>query len=371
MKSIAYVGLDAHPDTTTICILDEKSPLPVDLVRVDTTRDKVVSALRPYASQYDLRCCYEASSTGYVMQRWLNDAHMGCAVIAPSLIPRRTGRRVKTDRIDALKLASLYRAGELTSVRVPTQEEESDRRLVRMHDQLTKDVSETKTHINQFLRELGHVYREGTRWTQRHWSWLRKHSFTGSDALVWSEYLGMIEYKMARLAEIDKSIAKLASSSKYANDVKVLCCLRGIGTLTAMVLLTEVVDFSRFPSAEKLMSYFGVVPSENSSGGTQRQGAITKTGNSHCRRVVIEAAHKYTRKPRLSKELKARQEGQSAEVVAHCTLAQHRLHKKYWSIANRKAPQKATVAVARELTGFIWAIMTGHCSQREPKAVAV
>jgi transposase len=325
--------------------------------------------VRPYAAEYDLRCCYEASSCGYVLHRWLKDANIACDVIAPSLIPRRAGRRVKTDRIDALKLASLYRAGELTSVRVPTREEESDRRLVRMHDQLTKDITETKVHINQFLRELEHVYRDGTRWTARHWAWLKKLSFKGSDATIWSEYLGLLEYKMARLAQIDKAIAELALTPKYAKDVKVLCCLRGIGILTAMVLLTEVVDFSRFPTAAKLMAYFGVVPSENSSGGTQRQGAITKTGNAHCRRVLIEAAHKYTRKPHLSKNLKARQEGQPGEIVAHCVLAQHRLYKKYWSIANRKAPQKATVAVARELAGFIWAIMTEHCSQREPKAV--
>lgn len=370
MKSIAYVGLDGHPETTTICILGEKSSLPIELVRVDTDRNKVVGALLPYAAEYDLRCCYEASSIGYVMHRWLRDSDIECAVIAPSLIPRRAGRRVKTDRIDALKLASLYRAGELTPVRVPTQEEESDRRLVRLRDQVSKDVTETKVHINQFLRELGLVYRDGTRWTERHWIWLKQLSFTGSDAVVWDEYLGMLTYKMARLAELDKAIAKLASTLKYDKDVKLLCCLRGVGILTAMVLLTEVVDFSRFPSADKLMAYFGVVPSENSSGGTQRQGAITKTGNTHCRRVLIEAAHKYTRKPRISKDLQARQEGQSAEVVAHCMFAQHRLYKKYWSIAGRKAPQKATVAVARELAGFIWAIMTGHCSPREPKPVA-
>lgn len=370
MKSIAYVGLDVHPETSTICILGEKSPLPIELVRVDTDRSKVIAALRPYAAKYDLHCCYEASSVGYVIHRWLKDVKIECAVIAPSLIPRRAGRRVKTDRIDALKLASLYRAGELTSVRVPTQEEESDRRLVRMRDQISKDVTETKVHINQFLKELGLVYRDGTRWTQRHWAWLGQQSFTGSDKMVWDEYMAMLAYKMARLAEMDKAIAKLASTPKYAKDVRVLCCLRGVGILTAMVLLTEVVDFSRFPSAAKLMAYFGVVPSESSSGGTQRQGAITKTGNTHCRRVLIEAAHKYTRKPCLSKELRGRQEGQTAEVVAHCILAQHRLHKKYWSIASRKAPQKATVAVARELAGFIWAIMTGHCSPRESQAVA-
>ncbi len=137
-----------------------------------------------------------------------------------------------------------------------------------------------------------------------------------------------------------------------------------------MVLLTEVVDFTRFGTAEKLMAYFGVVPSEHSSGGTQHQGMITKTGNAHCRRVLVEAAHKYVRKPKLSRQLKERQEGQSAEIVAHCWLAQHRLHKKYWTIASRKAPQKAVVAVARELAGFIWAIMTEHCTKRELKAAA-
>jgi transposase len=365
MKSIAYVGLDVHESTTSIELIGEHGVLPIDRAKVPTERGALTRYLGRFASDFDLRCCYEASGCGYLVHRWLTAAGISCEVIAPSLIPKRTGRRVKTDRIDAHKLATLYRSGELTAVHVPTAEEESSRRLVRLHDQMAKDVAKTKNHINKFLSSLGLIYRDGSRWTQRHWTWLRSQKVSGTDALVFSEYMALLEYKISRLQAVDCALYEMAKAPQYDKGVRSLCCYRGIGILSAMVFLTEVVDFARFGTPEQLMSYFGLVPSENSSGTKERHGSITKTGNSHCRRAVVEAAWKYARKPRMSRELKARQAGEEAELVAHSMRAQHRLHSKYWSIANRKCPQKAAVAVARELTGFIWAAMTGHYAPRE------
>lgn len=364
MASIAYVGLDVHKDTISVCVMPAEGMIPIDQARLDADRVALLRCLARWQGQYELRCCYEASGCGYVVYRWLDKAGIACEVIAPSLIPKRSGRRVKTDRIDARKLACLYRAGELTAVRVPSPEEESARRLVRFYDVLSKEVAQTKNQLNKFLSAQGVEYSGKSRWTRGHWAWLRSLALTGPDALVLSEYLGLLEYQTARRDAVDQAIAELAQTEPYREGVAKLSCLRGIRTLTAMVLLTEIGDFARFASPGALMSYLGLVPSEHSSGGKERQGSITKTGNTHGRRVIVEAAWKYAFKPLLSPQLKKRQVGQSASVVAHSWTAQHRLYKKYWSIAARKPPHKAAVAVARELIGFVWAIMTDHCTPK-------
>lgn len=369
MRSIAYVGLDVHKESIVAAVFvgDEQEPRIEKTFVNDSLAVKKV--FKRWREDYDLRCCYEASSCGYVLQRWLDGMGVTCEIAAPSLIPTRPGDRVKTDRRDAKKLAKLYRAGELTMIHIPSQKEESVRGLVRCREVLSKEVRQSRHYILKFLQLRGFIYREGENWTQKHWRYLRSLSFDGEDGIVWQEYLALLDYKLDRLVALDKHIEELAFSDAYKEIVGRLRCLRGIDTQTAMVLVSEIGDFTRFASPGQLMSYLGTTPSCHQSGGHTHRGSITKAGNSRCRHVLIEAAWNYRHKPAVGEKLRARQKGQSAQVVALSWKCQHRLYKKYWNIANRKENAKAAVAVARELIGFIWAAATG-CGQLEQAKAA-
>jgi transposase len=368
MSSLAYVGFDAHAVNCVVCVFVEGSKEPLLHRTIATDRAAVLKLLEPLSKQYTLQCCYEASGIGYVIYRWLQEAGIPCQVIAPSLIPRRPGDRIKTDRRDARNLAELYRAGVLTTVHIPTEQEESVRSLVRLRETMVREVVASKNYIQKFLACRGIKFTEGKKaWTDRYWDWLRKLVFSKSDQLVWSEYVSLLEYKLSRVRELDRALEDLAQSDRYREPVKRLGALRGFGTITALTLITEIMDFTRFGEAGQIMSYVGMTPSESSSGGSRRQGSITKAGNARCRRVLVEAAWHYQCKPNLGVALKKRHEGVDADVVAHSWRAQHRLHKKFWRIAKRTdSKNKAVVAVARELVGFVWAIMTGRCTAAAP-----
>lgn len=382
MKSIAYVGVDAHLASLSVCALTPGSSEPVLQTKLVNTRTAVKKCFGKLADKYDLCVCYEASSCGFVLHRWLADMNIDCIVIAPSLVAKKPGDRVKTDRRDAALLARELRSGNLTAVRIPTPEEEADRALLRLRGSLCRDVVRSKNQILKFLAAKGCFYREVTlpkstgkkqaklsHWTQKHWAWLNAQKFTGSDSVVWEQMLGLLKEKIARITAMDKHVADLAQTERYMAGVGKLCCLRGIATLSAMVLLTEVGDFARFGGARQLMSYLGLVSSEHSSGDTRRQGSITKAGNSRCRHVLVEAAWKYKSKPETSALLRKRREGQPADIVGHATKAQQRLHAKFWSVADKDL-NKAAVAVARELAGFVWALMTGNCASSFEKRTA-
>jgi len=358
MSIMVHVALDVHEATIAVTGLGDGSDTPVfesDLINDPKT---IRTHFSKWAQQYNLRCCYEASSCGYSLYRLLTQMGIQCEVIAPSLIPQRPGDHIKTDRRDARKLARLYRAGVLTAIHVPTEQQESDRSLLRLRDDLVAEVVKAKNQIHKFLRVWGLRYDGKSNWTLRHWKWLRSLTFEGVDAIVWREYLGLLEYKLSRLQEIERAVMELANSDRYLPQVSRLCCLKGIAQITAMVLLTELHDLRRFRSARALMAFLGLVPREHSSGARVRQGGITKAGNARCRRAVVEAAWKYMHKPAITQPLKARLAGQPGDVAAHSWKAQERLYNKYWGIAKRRSPQKAVVAVGRELVGFIWAMMT-------------
>lgn len=367
MKSIAYVGLDVHKEFIVAVALPEKGDAPILEKRIANDSQAVKKLLGRLERTHEPVCCYEASSCGYVVHRWLAEMGIACDVVAPSLIPKKPGDKVKTDRRDALKLARLHRAGELTKVHVPSEEDESVRALVRCRETMMKEVQKSRHYVLKFVSVRGLAYMAGSNWTQKHWRYLKGLKFEGPDEVTWREYLALLEYKLSRLEELDRQIAQIAESEPYKERVGKLRCLRGVETHTAMVIISEVQDFGRFASPRALMAYFGLVPSEESSGGTTRRGGITKTGNSRARRVLLEAAWHYRQKPTLGEKLKKRQAGQSAEVIAHAWKAQQRLYKKFWRIALCKERCKAATAVARELAGFVWAIMTQY-EQREAAA---
>lgn len=357
MRSIVYLGMDVHQDFIELVGLGEKGNEVLYQGRVKNNYRDLKGYIGELSRVRELHCCYEASSCGYVVYRWLKEWGIECQVIAPSLMPRLPGDRQKTDKRDAFKLALWNRGEQLTTVHVPDSEQEEVRSLVRCREAASQDVVRARHRLLKFLQGRDLVYRGGRNWTQKHWRYLRGLEFAGSLQVVYDEYVSQLEYRLLRLRELDRQIELVAVSEAFKDRVARLCCLRGIGVLTAMVLLTEVIDFKRFGRAGQLMSYIGVISSEHSSGNTIRKGPITKTGNRHCRTALIESAWHYRHKPALGVRLKNALENQSAEIGLISWKAQQRLYKKFWNVANRKGNNKAVVAVARELTGFIWAIM--------------
>lgn len=304
-----------------------------------------------------LRVCYEAGPTGYELQRLLASMGVTCEVVAPSLIPKQPGKRVKTDRRDALRLAELLRAGELTPVWVPGEEDEALRDLVRAREDAKEDLLRAKHRMRKFLLRHGIDNPPGVRaWSLRYRTWLKGLEFE-SRALqaAFDEYRLSIEEIEGRIRRLESEIHEQAEQSVHAPVIKALQTFRGIKETAAVTMVAEVGKFSRFKKASQVMGYSGIVPSEYSSGASTHRGKITKTGNNHLRRIVIECAWSYRHNASMSEAIRKRQEGQPASVQATAWKAQVRLCKKYRRLTSKgKSPQVAVTAVARELFGFIW-----------------
>jgi transposase len=362
LRSIFYLGMDVHKESITLALLpaDAKAPsrvdrLPNDLVKLKRWLDRA-------ASQGELRACYEASGAGYVIHRAMREWGYACDVIAPSLIPRRPGVQRKHDKYDASELARLYRSGELTAVRIPSEAEERVRDVVRCRETFQREILKSRHYILKFLARRGFVFREGTNWCTPHLKWLQHLTTEGSplepaDRLVFREYHALLLYKLQRRDDLDREIVRLAELPTLKPAVQALQCFRGISLHSAMVLATEITDWRRFERPGQIASYVGLVMRESSSGGRQRLGSITKAGNSHCRHVLVQAAWSYRHRPATSVDLKRLQSGQPPAIIAHAWKAQHRLHNRFNHLSYRKRPQIAVVAVARELVGFLWAVM--------------
>jgi len=362
--STIYLGMDVHKESITIAVLPAGAKLPTRLDRLPNDAARLRRYLDRLARGGELRACYEASGAGYVIHRAMRDWGYACDVIAPSLIPQRPGVQRKHDKRDAAELARLYRSGELTPVRVPSEAEERIRDLVRCRETFQREIVKSRHYILKFLARRGFVYREGCNWRSGHLRWLRHLASATSplapeDRLVFSEYLFLLDYKLQRRAELDRQVEQLALTPALAAAVGRLQCFRGLSVHGAMVLATELVDWRRFARPGQLAAYVGLVSREDSTGARERKGSITKAGNSHCRHVLVQAAWSYHYRPHLSEAIRARQRGQPAAVIAHAWKAQQRLHKRFHHLAYRKSPQIAVVAVARELVGFLWAVMQG------------
>ena len=359
MSEYIHVGLDVHQNSITAAILYPGSER-VEVVRLSGDLMKTRRLFRRLAKKGPVRSCYEASGAGFVLHRVLKGDGFHCEVIAPSLIPRKPGDRRKTDRLDATNLARLYRSGHLTPVHVPSQEQEALRRLIRLRYEYVCYTTGTKHRISGMLRNHGFVFREGkSTWTKTHRQWLARlrDEFDGALRTALATEIEHLEYLETQRGVLDDEITRYAQAPPYRCSIEALCCLRGIKTLTAMTLLSEIDDVRRFRSPTALMAYFGLVPSERSSGERERRGPITKAGNSHCRRVLVEAAWNNHHRSGADLILKRRRQGQPADVVAIAVKAQHRLYKKFWRLDQRKHRHVAITACARELCGFVWAIL--------------
>jgi transposase len=308
-----------------------------------------------------VRVCYEAGPCGFALQRQLKDAAPGleCAVIAPSLIPVRPGQRIKTDKRDARKLVGLFQAGELTVVRPPTEAEESVRDLMRCREAAKADLLRARHRLAKFLLRRGHIYTDGKMWSQKYEKWLGGIEWDNEvDRVVFEDYLLAISQADERHRALVAKVEALSQREPYHEAVGWLTCFRGISVVTAMTILAELHGFERFQHPRSLMAYLGLIPSEHSSAERVHRGAITKTGNSHVRHVLIEAAWHCRLRPRVGVGLRKRRQDQPSWAINRGDKAMVRLYRRYHHLRRQgKQHNKAVVAVARELIGFIWAML--------------
>jgi transposase len=354
-KARTLVGLDVHAATIVAAVLDaESGELRWFRVGGDVAEAAGLCAGLPRP----VRAAYEAGPTGYGLARELARRDVACVVAAPSKIPRAAGDRVKTDRRDAEHLVRLLLAGKLHAVRVPGQQEEALRDLVRAREAVRVDLMRCRHRISKLLLRHGARFEDGRAWTDRHHRWLAGIQLRWPAAqATFADACGAADALVHRRGALEREIVALLGDSPWQLQVGRLRCLRGIDTLTAAGLCAEIGDFERFAHAEQLMSYVGLVPSESTTGQQRRQGAITKTGSGHARRLLVEAAWHYRPRPHVGKALTERQHGQPAEAIAIAWSAQQRLYRT-WNRLEARAKRRTIIAVAaaRELAGFCWAI---------------
>jgi len=306
----------------------------------------------------EVRCVYEAGGSGYELYRTLRRHGLACEVAAPSLTPRKPGDRVKTNRRDAEKLATLYRGGDLTMISVPDQARESLRDLVRCREDAQQDLLRQRNRLTKLLYRRGLRHGDGRRWTQSYWRWLRALRVAEPHLqTVIDESILAIEHAVERLRRVDLAVRQAAVEPPYKAMVGRLMTFRGVGALTAISIIAELGDLRRFAQAKKLMAAVGVTPSEFSTGDHQRRLGITKTGNAHLRYLLVEAAWQARHRPSARGAILKRRAEQPPEVVEIARRCEQRLHRKYSRMIHRGKPSsKAAVAVARELLGFIWSV---------------
>lgn len=365
MKIIHWIGIDDHADKWTIAHLAGQAEKPAkewELVPDDGGYRKLIAYAR--SLEGEVRIVYEAGPCGYELYRRLMKAKLQCQVAAPTLTPRKPGERVKTNRRDALKLARYLRSNELTLIAVPDQGRESLRDLVRARHAVQKDLVSIRNQITKFLLRYGHRYREGKAWTARFWAWLGRIKLDGEHGqVVLDEMVATHQQRFERRVRYDAHIEAAAKKPEIAPFVAALRVLRGISTLSAMTILSELGDLRRFATAPQLMAAVGLVPSESSTGDKTNRFSITKTGNAHVRHIVVEAAWQYQRRITNGAVIRRRRKDQPQALLDIAARCEGRLHLKFYRMTSRgKRSTVAAVAVARELVGFIWAIGQAHQS---------
>jgi len=355
--NVRYIGLDVHADTIVIAVADEgRSPAKIlgEIAHCWTT---LAARLKGLAAKGKLVICYEAGPTGYGLYRQMRSAGYDCQVIAPSRTPQKNAQ-VKTDRRDAATLAHFLRSGDLTDVWVPDEECEALRDLSRAREAAKRAELAARQQLGKFLLRHGRRWEKST-WTLEHYAWIRRQKFEfESQRRVLADALQAVEDATARVQRLEKALEELAPQSpRLWPIIRALQAFRGIALVSAVTLISELGDLKRFGTPRQLMAYLGLVPSEHSSGLTQRRGTITKSGNAHARRILIEAAHHAYRLPIVSRKLRQRQEGIAPGVIRIALRAQSRLYSRTVHLFKTgKSRPKVVVAVARELAGFIWAV---------------
>ena len=369
MTSITYIGMDVHTTNFTLCCYsfeDDKVYATVQVKPEYTEILKYINRVRKQRGE-DTRfvCGYEAGCLGYSLYHKLTDHGVECVILAPSTMAETPGKKIKTDKRDAEKIARCLAYHQYKPVYVPDEEDDAVKEYIRMRDDVKAHLKETKQQIIAYYTRHGFQFDGSSHWTQKHLNWVESLQFENSiHQEVLREYLTVFYDLSEKVAVYDARIEELSHSERYAENVGKLCCFSGIATHTALSLLAEVGDFSRFRSAPQFAAYLGLVPGEHSSSDKQHRTGITKAGNSHLRRLLIESAHCYSRGAvgKKSKAQKERQAGNSPEVIAYADRAVDRLKRKYQRIALHSRANIAKTAVARELACFVWGMMTGNIS---------
>ena len=369
MTSITYIGMDVHTTNFTLCCYsfeDDKVYAAVQVKPEYTEILKYINRVRKQRGE-DTRfvCGYEAGCLGYSLYHQLADHGVECVILAPSTMAETPGKKIKTDKRDAEKIARCLAYHQYKPVYIPDEEDDAVKEYIRMRDDVKAHLKETKQQIIAYYTRHGFQFDGSSHWTQKHLNWVESLQFENSiHQEVLREYLTVFYDLSEKVAVYDARIEELSHSERYAENVGKLCCFSGIATHTALSLLAEVGDFSRFRSAPQFAAYLGLVPGEHSSSDKQHRTGITKAGNSHLRRLLIESAHCYSRGAvgKKSKAQKERQSGNSPEVIAYADRAVDRLKRKYQRIALHSRANIAKTAVARELACFVWGMMTGNIS---------
>lgn len=360
MKNLRFIGLDVHAETIAVAVAEEGGEVR-SLGVIPNRPESVGRLIRKLGKPEQLRVCYEAGPTGYVLYWQLSELGVKCEVVAPTLVPVKAGDRVKTDRRDAEKLARCYRAGDLTAVWVPDAAHEALRDLVRARLAAKRDQLRARHRLSKFLLRHGRRAAEGVgAWTERYLAWVKTEHFDhAAQQMTLQDYLHEVEHGAERIVRLERSIDAAIETLpvKMRAVIEALQSLRGIAQISAVSIMAELGELSRFEHPRQLMGYSGAVSREHSSGERISRGAISKSGNAHLRRIAVEAAWAYRHRPAVGKTLAARQRHSSAAVTALAWKAQNRLHQRYTRLMARgKCKQQAVTAVGRELLGFIWAI---------------
>ena len=353
-----YIGMDVHKEFVQMAVFEERGEEPVYERRLKNDTNLLVNEVKAFNKKGITETAYEAGCLGYVIQRAMEKSGITCHVLPANKVAKNRRDRIKTDKRDARLIGRELRSKSIRPISVPDAADEAVRDLLRCREDISEDSRRAKQRLLKFLIRHGYIFTEGkTKWTERHWRWMDKITFNYEhEQSVYEEYRSQIWALEERLARLEQQIVEIAESSRYKAKVSRLRAFKGIDYIIALSVICEIGDFRRFANAKSFMSYLGFVPSENSSGGRRNQGKITKAGNGHLRRLLIEGAWSYTRSARTGKRLELRRKDCSANMIETADRALHRLHKKYVKLVfSGKHTNLAVTAVARELAGFIWA----------------
>ena len=377
MKAITlYIGLDVHKDSITIAIAEPDRNGEIRIFGTITNDlqalEKAINRIRKAHPGTILEVAYEAGPCGFVIARRLKQLKISCLVAAPSLIPKQPGSPFKTDKRDACGLARLLRAGDLIAVYVPEPTDEAIRDLCRARTDAVDDLRRCRHRLKGFLLRHGYRYQGKANWSQPHMRYLRELVLPHpAMKTILEEYLQGIDAAQARVERIEASMLHLLETWRLKPAVEALMAFRGFQLVAAMITVSELGDIHRFKHPRQLMTYLGLVPTESTSGPHQRLGHISRCGNSHQRWLLSECAEHYALPPKISKELSRRQEGQSEEVRALSWKAQNRLHLRFMKLLGRRLQRnKAKIAIARELCGFVWAVLRTQSCYKQSTAAA-
>ena len=360
-EKLRFLGLDVHAETIAVAIAETNGETR-SLGTIANREDSIRKFIKKLGSPEQLRACYEAGPTGFVLYWQLTQLGVDCAVVAPSLVPKKPGDRVKTDRRDALKLAHCHRNGDLTAVWVPDDASEALRDLVRQREAAKQDQLRARHRLTKFLLRTGQRPPLGLKpWTERYMRWLAQVRYAQpAQEVTRLDCMNEFEHMSARVKRLEEAILEVVKQAPQAMQelIRGLQALRGVAHISAVTIAAELGNISsRFETARKLMGYSGAFPSEDSSGNRIRKGGITKAGNAHLRRIVMESAWCYRHLPRVGEKLRRRHQGVPAEIIEISWKAQNRLYKRYRKLTMAgKDQRKVITAVGRELLGFIWAI---------------